>query len=37
MALVFLLVVFFVIILMIAGFVFPPTKWVEWFYGHKKD
>ena len=38
MALAFLLFVFLVVILLIVGFVFPPTKWVEWFYkGGKKD
>ena len=36
MALVFLLVVFFVVILAIAGVVFQPSKWLEWFYGGKK-
>jgi hypothetical protein len=33
MALAFLLLVFFVVILAIAAFVFPPSKWLEWFYG----
>jgi hypothetical protein len=38
MALLFLLLMFLVVVLLIAGFVFPPTKWVEWFYkGTKKD
>ena len=39
MALAFLLFVFFVVIAMIALFVFPPTKWVQWFYhtDDKKD
>lgn len=38
MALAFLLLVFFFVILLIAGFVFAPTKWVEWFFksGRKK-
>ncbi len=31
MALAVLLFVFFVIIALIGLFVFPPTKWVEWF------
>jgi Na+-driven multidrug efflux pump len=33
MALAFLLLVLFVVVLMIAFFVFPPTKWLQWFYG----
>jgi hypothetical protein len=39
MALAFLLFVLFSVVLMIAFFVFPPTKWLEWFYGKdsKKD
>ena len=37
MALAFLLVVLFLVILMIAFFVFPPTKWLEWFYNESKD
>ncbi|MEO8097803.1 MAG: hypothetical protein ABI811_08890 [Acidobacteriota bacterium] len=37
MALAFLLVVFFFVILMIAFFVFPPTKWLEWFHNQTKD
>jgi hypothetical protein len=31
MALFFLLFMFFIIVLLIALFIFPPTKWVEWF------
>jgi hypothetical protein len=38
MALFVLLLVFFVVILLIVGFVFPPTRWVELFFkGNKKD
>jgi hypothetical protein len=39
MALALLLFVFFVVVAMIALFVFPPTKWVQWFYNtdNKKD
>jgi len=38
MALAFLLFVFLVVILLIVGFIFPPTKWLEWFYkGGRKD
>jgi hypothetical protein len=36
MALAILLLVFFVVVVMIAGFVFPPTKWLEWFHGASK-
>jgi hypothetical protein len=37
MALVVLLLVFLFVVLLIAGFVFPPSKWLEWFYkGGKK-
>jgi hypothetical protein len=32
MALAFLLFVLFWVVAMIALFVFPPTKWVQWFY-----
>jgi hypothetical protein len=32
MALAILLFVFFVVVAMIALFIFPPTKWVQWFY-----
>ena len=32
MALAFLLFVFFIVVALIALFVFPPTKWVKWFY-----
>jgi len=35
MALVVLLFVFFMIVVLIALFIFPPNKWVEWFV--KKD
>ncbi|MEP6963090.1 MAG: hypothetical protein ABI995_13505 [Acidobacteriota bacterium] len=37
MALAFLLIVFFIVIVMIAFFVFPPTKWLEWFHNQGKD
>lgn len=38
MALVILLLMFLFVILLIAMFVFPPTKWVEFFYkGTKKQ
>jgi len=36
MALIFLLLVFFIVIVAIAGFVFPPSKWMEWLGGGKK-
>jgi hypothetical protein len=36
MALVVLLFVFFVIVVLIAFFVFPPNKWVEWFSNKDK-
>lgn len=36
MALAFLLFVLLAVVLMIAGFVFPPSKWLEWFYGSQK-
>jgi hypothetical protein len=36
MALAVLLFVFFVIIALIGLFVFPPTKWVEWFGNQNK-
>lgn len=32
MALAILLIVFFVVVMMIGFFVFPPTSWVSWFY-----
>ncbi len=32
MALVFLLFVFLVVVGMITLFIFPPTKWIKWFY-----
>lgn len=32
MALAFLLLVFLVVVGMITLFIFPPTKWVKWFY-----
>jgi membrane protein YdbS with pleckstrin-like domain len=39
MALAILLFVFFVVVAMITLFIFPPTKWVQWFYktDNKKD
>jgi hypothetical protein len=37
MALAFLLLVFFLVIAMIAFFIFPPTKWVEWFYNNDEE
>ena len=36
MALAVLLFVFFVIIVLIGLFVFPPTKWVKWFASDDK-
>jgi hypothetical protein len=36
MALAVLLFVFFVIVVLIGLFVFPPTKWVEWFASKDK-
>ena len=36
MALVVLLFVFFIIIVLIALFIFPPTKWVKWFAAMEK-
>lgn len=36
MALAFLLFVLFVVAMMIAFFIFPPSKWVQWFYGDSK-
>ena len=36
MALAVLLFVFFVIIVLIALFIFPPTKWVKWFASQDK-
>lgn len=35
MALAFLLLVLFLVVVMIALFVFPPTKWVQWFYSQE--
>ncbi len=35
MALAFLLVVLFFVVLLIAFFIFPPTKWVRWFYNQE--
>lgn len=32
MALAFLLLVLFIVVAMITLFIFPPTKWVKWFY-----
>ena len=36
MALFFLLLVFGFVVLLIAAFIFPPTKWVQWM-STKKD
>jgi hypothetical protein len=36
LALVLLLFVFLMVILLIAAFVFPPTRWLEWFYKEGK-
>jgi hypothetical protein len=36
MALAFLLFVFFVVVLLIAGFIFPPSKWLEWIHAGEK-
>jgi hypothetical protein len=36
MALVVLLFVFFIIVVLIALFIFPPNKWVEWFVDRDK-
>jgi hypothetical protein len=36
MALAVLLFVFFVIIVLIGLFIFPPTKWVQWFASQNK-
>jgi hypothetical protein len=36
MALVFLLLVFFLVIIALIGFVFPPTKWLAWFYNENE-
>ena len=36
MALAFLLLVFLIVVLAIAAFVFPPSKWLEWFHNQKK-
>ena len=36
MALAVLLFVFFIIVLLIAFFIFPPNKWVEWFVNKDK-
>ncbi|MFM2125243.1 MAG: hypothetical protein RL328_1694 [Acidobacteriota bacterium] len=40
MALALLLFMFFIAIVMVTLFVFPPSKWLEWFYNNpdeKKD
>lgn len=37
MALAILLFVLFMVVLMIALFVFPPTRWLEWFYSTEDD
>ena len=36
-ALFLLLFVFLVVILLIAAFIFPPTKWLEWVYSATKN
>jgi hypothetical protein len=36
MALAVLLFVFFVIVVLIAFFIFPPNRWVEWFVNKDK-
>jgi len=36
MALAVLLFVFFIIVVLIALFIFPPNKWVEWFVKNDK-
>ena len=36
MALAVLLFVFFIIVILIALFIFPPNKWVEWFVKSNK-
>jgi hypothetical protein len=36
MALAILLFVLFIVVAMIAFFIFPPTKWVEWFYDNNE-
>jgi hypothetical protein len=36
MALAVLLFVFFIIVILIALFIFPPNKWVEWFVKNDK-
>ncbi|MEI9813905.1 MAG: hypothetical protein WDO18_15240 [Acidobacteriota bacterium] len=35
LALVILLFVLFIVVVMIAYFIFPPTKWVRWFYNQE--
>jgi hypothetical protein len=37
MALFFLLLVFGFVVLLIAAFIFPPTKWVKWMSSKEKD
>jgi hypothetical protein len=37
MALVFLLFVLLIVVAMIAFFIFPPTKWVQWFYNQDNE
>ena len=32
LALIFLLFVFFIVVMAIVGFIFPPSKWLEWVY-----
>jgi len=36
MALVVLLLVFLLVIVALIGFVFPPTKWLAWFYNENQ-
>lgn len=33
MALILLIAVLLFVVALIVAFVFPPTRWVEWFYG----
>lgn len=37
MALAFLVFVLLLVVAMITVFIFPPTRWVEWFYGTNDD
>jgi hypothetical protein len=36
MALFVLLFVFFIVVVLIAAFIYPPEKWVAWFLNKKK-